>query len=255
MNRQALRLAIVVTAATSWLLLATLAHFERRALGGERARQLVTVKHIERGALITDDMLSERDVPVAYAQDRAVRREERAKVVGSRMGVALGQNQTLLWTDLAPASDERRDFSCVITPGKRAVTVLARAEVTETGVPVGPGDYVDVRADVRSRASGNGGRQSVVLLKRLLVLAAEPDPSAAGLASAPPAQSGGPPSVVSLRLTLSLNVREVQYLALADHDGELTVSSRPPGDYDPGDEPPGMRSRSSVCGGLVRLAQ
>ena len=121
MNKRALLIAIVAAVVGSLLLFLYLRRFEQDMSGGDRIRLLVTVKPIERNAVITDDMLTEREVPVAYVEDRAVKRQEKPKVVGLRVGTALQANQTLMWTDLAIATDERRDLSSLVQPGNRAV--------------------------------------------------------------------------------------------------------------------------------------
>jgi pilus assembly protein CpaB len=231
MNKRALLIAIVAAVVGSLLLFLYLRRFEQDMSGGDRIRLLVTVKPIERNAVIAEDMLTEREVPVAYVEDRAVKRQEKPKVIGLRVGTALQANQTLMWTDLAIATDERRDLSSLVQPGNRAVTVRALGEDAKSGALITPGDYVDV---VATMPVGNGTTaelQSIVLLQRILVLAVGLDTTAdTRQPGGTDAASRGAKYARDLMLTLSINVQEAQLIALAQDKGKLSVALRNPDD-------------------------
>lgn len=247
MNKRALLIAIVAAVVGSLLLFLYLRRFEQDMSGGDRIRLLVTVKPIERNATITEDMLTEREVPVAYVEDRAVKRQEKPKVVGLRVGTALQANQTLMWTDLAIATDERRDLSSLVQPGNRAVTVRALGDDAKSGALITPGDYVDV---VATMPTGNGTTQelqSIVLLQRILVLAVGLDTTADTRSpGATDAAMRGNKYARDLMLTLSINVQEAQLIALAQDKGKLSVALRNPDDQRIVDGVPDMSSLSLV---------
>src|SRR6185369_245271 len=128
------------------------------------------LRPIERGKMITEDMLTTRSVPLAYVEDRAIKAAERSKVLGLQTSVAIFPQQTLMWTDLAITTEDR-DLSSLIQPGKRAVAVRAStgSDDTRGNQLIRPGDYVDVIATFRGEADSD--QSSAVLLQRVLVLA------------------------------------------------------------------------------------
>lgn len=232
MKKRAFVVSAIATLVTLFLLFLYLARFEQDTSGGDRIRLLVVVKPIERNAIITEDMLTEREVPVNYVEDRAVKRAEKAKVVGLRVGNAMLANQTLMWTDLAIATDERRDLSSLVQPGNRAVTVRALGEENKSGALVSPGDYVDVVATmIVSSGADQRELQSVVLLQRILVLAIGLDTTVdTRIAGASDTKDRGAKYSRDLMLTLSINLQEAQLITLAQDKGKLSVALRNPDD-------------------------
>ena len=79
MSKRALLLALIVATLGLVLMLLYVRRFEQQASGGERVQLLVAIKPIERGAVITDDVLAVREVPLAYVEDRAVKAAERPR--------------------------------------------------------------------------------------------------------------------------------------------------------------------------------
>jgi pilus assembly protein CpaB len=220
MNRRALFIALVVSLLGVALLAVYLRRFEQEASGGEPIELLTTLKPIEAGALITEDMLATRVVPRAYVENRAVTAKDRPKVVGLRVGQTLQAQQVLMWTDLAIAMEERRNLSSLVQPGMRAVTVAASSRGDKSYVLIRPGDRLDVIATVPTGLNGEQ-QASVVLLQNILVLALGVD-------------TGNEPDKSSERnellLTLSITVQEAQLLALATEKGKLSVALRNPDD-------------------------
>ena len=227
MNRKALVIALIVSILGAALVAVYLRRFEREASGGERMGVLVLLKPIEPGAVITDDVLATRMIPRAYVEDRAVLIKDKPKVLGLRMGSALEAQQSLLWTDLAIAMEERRNLSSLIQPGMRAVTVGASNRGggdKKANALIRPGDRLDVIATVSADPTKtNQGDTSVVLLQNILVLAVGTDTGADAVdKSARDARN--------LMLTLSVTVPETQLLALATERGTLSVALRNPDD-------------------------
>jgi pilus assembly protein CpaB len=220
MNRRALFIALVVSLLGVALLAVYLRRFEQEASGGEPIELLTTLKPIEAGTLITEDILATRVVPRAYVENRAVTAKDRAKVVGLRVGQSLQAQQVLMWTDLAIAMEERRNLSSLVQPGMRAVTVSASSRGDKSYVLIRPGDRLDVIATVPTGLNGEQ-QASVVLLQNILVLALGVD-------------TGNDTEKSSdrneLLLTLSITVQEAQLLALATEKGKLSVALRNPDD-------------------------
>jgi pilus assembly protein CpaB len=223
MNRRALLVAFVLAAMGASLLFFYVQRFEREASGGEKVRLLATVKPLERGAVITEDAISAREIPQAYVEDRAIKYIDRQKIIGLKVGNAMAAQQTLMWSDLAVANDERRDLSSLIQPGNRAMAVKATNDDKSFAL-IHPGDYVDVVATMAAAADKPDTKLAIVLLQRVLVLAVGLDTEARTADGASRANSR------DLILSLSVNLQEAQLLALAMDKGKLSVALRNPSD-------------------------
>ena len=224
MNRRALFIAVLVGILGAFLLVLYQRRFELEASGGDKVKLLMAVKKIERGKPITDDVIAIREVPLAYVDERAIRENEKNKILGLKVGNTVKEQQLLLWTDLT-ALDERKDLSALVLPGYRAVSIKTVREDTSTAL-VKPGDYVDVIGVLGASAAVNEAKNAVVLLQRVLVLATgtdtSPDQARETKEANPYAQEG--------LLTLSLTLSEAQVLALASERGRITVAVRHPDD-------------------------
>jgi pilus assembly protein CpaB len=220
MDRRALQIALVSATLATLLLVLYLRRYERELSGGERLPVLALRKSLQRGELLTDEALTVREIPVAYLEGRAVHAQDRSRVLGLPVGVALEPAQSLMWSDLA-IGGQVRDLSGLIQPGKRAVTVLARGAFDGRDLAlIQPGDYVDVLVTLDD-GSGRERRGSRVLLQRVLVLAV----GAQTLSGLPArAQGGGNP------LTFSLDIQQAQRLSLAVERGVISVLLRNPED-------------------------
>jgi pilus assembly protein CpaB len=242
MNRRALILAVVLALVGATVLMLYMQRFEEQMSGGERVELLSIVTPIESGAVIRDEMLASRQVPIAYVEDRAIKAGEKAKVVGLKTKVSLQPQQTLMWTDLAITTEER-DLSSLVQPGKRAVTVRASgSQDTRGNALIKPGDYVDVIVTMEDDADPNAANKertktSVVLLQKILVLAVGLDTR-----SLPSDPKQAAQASTEKALTLSLNLQEAQLLSLSVERGRLSVAVRNPDDQRVVEALPDMRS-------------
>ncbi len=208
--------------------------FETKTSGGELVAVLVAVKEIARGEAITRDHVSVRRIPLAYVEDRALKDGELSKILGLHTRNVVKPQQTLFWTDLAVATEER-DLSSLVRAGRRAVTIQATGWGHETeGELVRPGDYVDVIATL-PQTGDRRSRTAVVLLQRALVLAVGVDTQRY--------HNLGPEAKTHARkkdkpLTLSLTLSEAQLLALASEQGRISVAVRSADDTTLLDSPP-----------------
>jgi pilus assembly protein CpaB len=223
MNRQAFVIALILAASGTALLLLYLKRFEQQMAGGPRVTLVTVVSQIERGSVLTEKMLATREVPLAYVESRAVKLSERNKVLGLATATRLNPNETLMWSDLEVATEER-DLSALVQPGKRAVTVPTTVTDPSQNALIHPGDYVDVVATLRPQGDASEST-SAVLLQRVLVLAVGQETQ--GIVASKSNDGVGRDRL----LTLSLNIQETQILALALDRGRLSVAVRNPHDH------------------------
>lgn len=226
MNKRALFIALVVGILGAFLLVLYQRRFEVEASGGEKVRLLTVVKKIERGKPITEDELAIREIPLAYVDDRAIRETEKNKILGLKVGNTVKEQQLLMWSDLM-SSDDRKDLSSLVLPGYRAVSIKAARDDTSVAL-IRPGDYVDVIGVLGSAGPFSESKNAVVLLQRVLVLAAGGSTSV----DAKDGDKGGQSwaGADENLLTLSLTLTEAQVLALAAERGRITVAVRHPDD-------------------------
>lgn len=188
--------------------------FEEQATGGAKVELLVATRPIERGKVVTAEMLGVRAVPQAYVDDRTIRASERDKILNLKTVSKVPVLQTLVWTDFVAATDEQRTISDVVQPGNRAISI--RVQFEEAIQLVRPGDTVDILS------INPDGRETSVLLQDVSVLAT-------GLEMADDRPSSKRGNTIGL-LTVSVRLQEAQMLALAQAAGELTVIIRNSGD-------------------------
>jgi pilus assembly protein CpaB len=245
MNRRALVISLVVGILGLCLMLLYQHRFELEAAGGEKVKLLVVVKRVDRGKPILDDALGTREVPMAYVDERSIRESDKSRVLGLRVGTTIRENQLLMWTDLATASDDHKDLSTLVLPGYRAASIRVGANDGSLSL-VRPGDYVDV---IGVLGAGEGPRSSVVLLQRVLVLASGSDTS-------PDAVDNRSTRFSELTLTLSVTLQEAQLLTLASEKGRLSVAVRHPDDQQRSAKAPDISSdtllRPEQRTGIVR---
>ncbi|MEO6419795.1 MAG: Flp pilus assembly protein CpaB [Polyangiaceae bacterium] len=254
MNRRNLigSLLLVVLGIMSLLLFQST--YTNEAAGGEKILVLVASRPIERGKPILDTMITTREVPQAYVEDRAIKDAERNKVLGFPANNAIQEKQTIMWSDVATSAEDRRDLSSLIQPGNRAISVLLTR--TETSIALmKPGDFVDLisilpTGDIYSPNSTYG---SVVLFQRVLVLACGMDTSTDSVPASAKAKANEPGQDKQLLLTLSLTTPEAQLLALAGERGKIAVALRHPDDLRTADRIPDLPS--DVLTDPDRLAQ
>jgi pilus assembly protein CpaB len=229
-NRRAIFISFALGLLAVLLLLLYMRQFERDMSGGERIQLLVAVKPIKRGTLVSDDLLSSREVPTAYVEERAIKANERGKIVGLRTSANVPAQGVVMWTDLAIASEER-DLSSLVQAGRRAMTVRAsNADDKRTNGLIRPGDYVDMLATMTppNVESETEATKSVVLLQRVLVLAIGLDTEPQAMSASQ--SSGKQQHQRDMALTLSLTLQESQLLSLASERGRLSVALRNPED-------------------------
>ncbi|MFO0736967.1 MAG: Flp pilus assembly protein CpaB [Labilithrix sp.] len=224
MNRRALFIAVLVGMLGAFLLVLYQRRFELEASGGEKVKLLVALKKLERGKPVTDDMISVREIPLAYVDERAIRENEKNKILGLKIGNTVKEGQLLLWADLT-ATDEKKDLSSLVLPGYRAVSLKAARDDTSIAL-IKPGDYVDVIGVLGNGSAVNEAKNAVVLLQRVLVLATGTDTSPEQAKDTKEAN----PYLQENLITLSLTLSEAQVLALAGERGRLAFSVRHPDD-------------------------
>lgn len=239
MNRRNLvaSLLLIVLGIVSLMLFQSL--YTAEAAGGEKILVLVASRPIERGKPIVDTMITTREVPQAYVEDRAIKDAERTKVLGFPANNDIQEKQTLMWSDVATSAEDRRDLSSLIQPGNRAISVLLNK--TETSIALmKPGDYVDLisvlpMGDAYSSTFTYG---SVVLFQRVLVLACGMDTSTDSVPASAKAKANEPGQERAMLLTLSLTTPEAQLLSLAGERGRIAVALRHPDDLRTADRIP-----------------
>jgi pilus assembly protein CpaB len=175
----------------------------------------VTVHTLEPGSVLRDEDIGERMIPTAYVEGRAIRASDRSRIVNLRILTPLQAQQTLMWTDIVLANDDKRDLSALVQPGMRAVTI--HAEGKASGL-VHPGDRVDV-VGTFPQPGNSENRVAVVLLQNVLVLGANGETSTSARGS-----EGGS------ELALSLSLQSSQIVQVASDKGKLSVALRSPDD-------------------------
>ncbi len=173
MNRTALIAGFAVAIVGIGLFALYMQRFENEATGGEPVEVLMLMSDLQIGEPLTAQHLAKRDLPQAYLEDRHVLASDQERVLGIRVSNSLRVNQSLLWTDLATTSSERRDLSTLLREGMRAMTVRT-GQTSAFGGLLRAGDRVDVLLTA-TRPGTEAERVTIPLLQNVLVLAVGAD--------------------------------------------------------------------------------
>ena len=222
MNRKALLAALVIALTGTALLILYKQRFEDAASGGVPVPVLMAVQDIPLGSVVTERMLGVRKIPEAYVEFRHIRAADAPRIIGVRVSMEIKANESILWTDLATTSGERRDLSSLVKSGMRAITIRADATSAFGGL-LRPGDRVDAFLTV-AREGEQAGRITIPLLQNVIVLAVGQDTGALEETAAArrPGQTG--------QVTLGVTFAQAQVVAFATDRGRLSLVLRNPDD-------------------------
>lgn len=204
------------------MLLLYMQRFEQEASGGPPVQVLVATRDIPLGAAISQDMLGLRPLPQSYLEDRHIPASEAQRILGVRVTSGVRSGESLMWTDLATTSEQRRDLSALVRSGMRAITIRADVSASFGGL-LRAGDRVDALLTVERETRDH---VTIPLLQNLLVLASGRDTGA-------PVRPGERRSYTAAtvnQVTLSVTLEQASVLALAQEQGRLTLALRNPDD-------------------------
>ena len=231
MNRRALSAAAIAAALGLSMLFLYMKRFEDEAHGGDDIEVLMAVQDIPSGTAITDAMVAPHKLPAAYTEARHIRANQLQRILGVRTTSEVHANESVLWTDLATNTDDRRNLANLITPGMRAVTIRAGLISNFAGL-LRPGDRVDVLLTtdkIGGNEAAGTGRVSLTLLQSVLVLAT--GQNTGGQEQRITQNRPGQQTMTSYnQVTLSVRQDQVQVIALAQDRGDLMLSLRNPDD-------------------------
>ncbi len=174
MTRKAIIAAAICGVAGLVMLLLYMERFEQEASGGPPQQILVAQRDIPLGAAITQDMLGYRALPQSYVEDRHIPASDAQRILGVRVTSGVRGGESLLWTDLATTSEQRRDLSALVRNGMRAITIRADVSASFGGL-LRAGDRVDA---LLTAERDNREHITIPLLQNLLVLASGRDTGA-----------------------------------------------------------------------------
>ena len=221
MNRTALLAAAVVAVVGVLLFGLYMKRFETEVRGGEPVQVLITTADLPAGQPLTRANLATRELPQQYVEERHIRASDQNRVLGVKLSNPIKSNESLLWSDLATTSQERRNLSELLRPGMRALTVRV-GETSAFGGLLRPGD----RCDVLLTAMRPGGTEQVTvpLLQNVLVLSVGED-------------IGGPDSNNQANerrrgrdVNVAVTIEQAALLTLAGEQGTLRLVLRNPED-------------------------
>lgn len=225
MTRKAIIAAVACAVVGLVMLFLYMQRFEEEASGGPPVMVLVATRDIPLGAQIAEDMLGSRPLPQSYVEDRHIPASEAARIIGVRVTSGVKGGESLLWTDLATTSEQRRDLSALVRTGMRAITIRADVSASFGGL-LRPGDRVDVLLTLERGENADDNHVTIPLLQNLLVLASGRDTGA----PVRPGERRRTHSGTVNQVTISVTLEQAAVLALAQEQGRLTLILRNPDD-------------------------
>jgi len=214
MDRKALLVAVIATAAGIALLRLYMHRFEQQASGGPTQPVLVLLGDAAAGTVLDRDALGTRELPQAYLESRHIPARQLNEVSGLRLALAVRAHETLLWTDLASMRPAPRTLASLVPPGMRALSLALRTGAFDA--LLAPGDRVDVL--LAPERSADAAASTVA--ENLLVLAVGDQLGRSGQSAQ--ARNGD--------VTLSVSPEQGRTLAAAERRGSLRLVLRHPDD-------------------------
>src|SRR5687768_3302035 len=189
------------------MLLLYMDRFEEEASGGPPVQVLFATRDIPLGTALTREMVAPHSLPQSYVEDRHIPVSDMQRILGVRVSSGVRASESLLWTDLATTSEQRRDLSALVRPGMRAITIRADVSASFGGL-LRAGDRVDVLLTAERETRDH---VTIPLLQNLLVLASGRD---TGGQQRPGEQRAGYASGSVNQVTLSVTLEQAAVLAL-----------------------------------------
>jgi pilus assembly protein CpaB len=202
---------------------------------GPDVRVVVAAQDIAAGTKISGDMLTVSAVPRGLLIDGAIADPKLAAGLTALYPVA--KNDQISAAKLGQTA-KQLGFPGTIPDGKRAVS-LPVSETTGVGGLIVAGDYVDITV-VTGGAGGGNVKAATTLLQHVLVLSVAQNaakPVARVDANGTPVPGAGTfttdstdPDAKAKSVTVAVDPKDVPLLALAQDEGTIYLSLRPPGD-------------------------
>lgn len=120
----------------------------------DKAKQVMVVvatADLRKGQEIKANLFSQRPVPAKFVHDDAVSPSQFNRYIGRALVTNLGRGKTLLKSFMD--DDFPRDFSDIVPPGKRAITITVD-DVNSIGGFLRPGNRIDVYVNIPFATSG-----------------------------------------------------------------------------------------------------
>lgn len=181
---------------------------------------VIAAENIERGKLFAVTALEKRPWPKGWAPDNVIRSVDDTKDMVLISPVVKGE--LILKSKLVDKKAGALDV--LISPNKRAYTMMASRVATNVAGFVVPGSYVDVLLNMKGGGRGDmtGGGSTTTLLQAIKVLAVDQrvDPATVEKIDAKSLSS----------VTVEVTPDQVNMLDLGQNQGTLSLSLRNPGD-------------------------
>jgi Flp pilus assembly protein CpaB len=117
----------------------------------QNVRVVVANQDLRKGQEITRNLFSARAVPSKFVHDDAIFPSDFDRYIGRALVANVGRGKTLLKSFMD--DDFPRDFSDVIKPGKRAMTISVD-DINSIGGFLRPGNRIDIFVNIPFNASG-----------------------------------------------------------------------------------------------------
>ena len=226
MNRQmrtfvVLVIAVVVAAAASFAVYRAVTNIPVRQVEIATAKAVVASQALPMGELLTRDSVKLVDWPARTPLQGGFSRIE--DVIDRGLLASVVENEPLTTTKVA-VKEAGAGLAPTITEGMRAISIRVN-ETTNVAGYVTPGTRVDLLVVINPAQDGND-RIARVVLSNVQVLTSNT------LYDQDEARKGGKP-VRSTVVTLLVSPTDAEKVALAQSEGQLTLTLRNPLDVDP----------------------
>jgi len=184
---------------------------------------IVARNNLPAGTVLNKSNLAAHKIPGMYVHKHAIAPAKFEVIQGRRLLTSLGKGRPLLWSHVT--GDQRRDFSDVVSAGRRAITIPVD-QLSSIENMIEPGNKVDLYLTLPAKLAGGTDEGDVVfpLLQDVEVLATgrELEPKVQATMAVSYRTQGQNFST----LTLNINAEEAPLLFASSTAGRITASLR-----------------------------
>lgn len=188
---------------------------------------IVTTRSLAEGETITAGDLAENRIRrfPKDVSDNDVRWEDRARIIGQKLGRSIGRGEIVRYYDLAMLGSRRGGLASIIDQGERAISIAVDATSSVTGL-ISPDDNVDIIGTFRfPDMKGDQALDTITMtiLQNVRVLATGTE---MGQTASMPGRRTQARAKGYSTVSLALTPKEVEMIIFASQKGRLCLSLR-----------------------------
>lgn len=143
MDKRVALIIAVIMGIVAILMMKNYVHSQKKQIkkGLDLIPVIVATKNIQKGEILSESNIAQREYPEQYAGARSIRMSNVSLVLGQKVKNNLEKDKPILWSDIE--LEKQDGFTSIIKPGMRAVTVPV-TPISSVSNMIRPGSRIDI---------------------------------------------------------------------------------------------------------------